>query len=687
MSSSSAFGLTLLVMATAVSIDCCWAQTTTSDAAPGWGGGPRACDSKSRCDKLTGCIPPSPPPGTMVKILPRSDPFERYVHELQAFQACRKSVLRTRKQQWGSIKLIGVNSASFDLILFANMLRRWNGDIFWKPASKGDNVITRFGDEARAVFGPIPDGDCDGPLAKTIPLQVEGAIVDLQPNLEKGGRLEFQHKDIAGNIVGWTESIPRCDKPSLAGSVSFCGLNSRLNRLVNGNVEWLFLCRKSSDDLEVRNDPYWQQSDRRFAVFGTIGYNRSSGEIVFFDGRKDQKVFDWSNVFIPPGGRSYSDTAGRTAAAALYDPTFQIPCFACHDNKNAYVVDPHAEQARVGYFSGKNDPRAIAFSLGNYLPERPRLENAPFRVIGSGYTATYGFELSTAKTVRDPTGNCTSCHTLTTLGAGRRLAPDAVDKEPWTSDGRFAQIIALGEEKTKFHAFKAHRTDWALRSGSGKIHPWMAPVHGNDISSLPPEISSSDWRRLSDCLWGSGGADCGYAPLYTSCPAPKSKPGDPSEPREITVQVLSAPSGEASGGRLIRVSWRYLNDLGGVPERDDVRFNIAVKEISIPSGGAPPAKGEYPSMEEATASNLEPLDEEIGVSGSVTVIKNASFAGHAKWTDPPAAHSPRQYEINLPGKCNRRYLARILPKRFCFDQSNVTYSAKDYLLYADVLCN
>ena len=130
--------------------------------------------------------------------------------------------------------------------LFADAVQRWNGDIFWEPASASSNVVTRFGDEARAVFGPIPDGNCaDGAVGA---VEVEGKIIDFRPNPNKAGHpLEFAHRDIEGNIVKWTDSIPKCDKPSLAGgNATYCALNSRLNRIVRGNVEWLFFCRKSS---------------------------------------------------------------------------------------------------------------------------------------------------------------------------------------------------------------------------------------------------------------------------------------------------------------------------------------------------------------------------------------------------------------------------------------------------------
>src|SRR3546814_13168783 len=95
----------------------------------------------------------------------------------------------------------------------------------------------------------------------------------------------------------------------------------------------------------------------------------------------------------------------------LFRSTFQIQCSMCHDNKKAYVIDPHAELWRVGYLDGPYDARAMAFSLGDYLPEFSRGANAPFRVVGTGYTRKYRAALAQARTVRDPAGQCTGCHT------------------------------------------------------------------------------------------------------------------------------------------------------------------------------------------------------------------------------------------------------------------------------------
>jgi hypothetical protein len=58
-----------------------------------------------------------------------------------------------------------------------------------------------------------------------------------------------------------------------------------------------------------------------------------------------------------------------------------------------------------------------------------------------------------------------------------------------------------------------------------------------------------------------------------------------------------------------------------------------------------------------------------------------------RWTEPTASTELRDFRIDLPGACNRRYLVRILPKRFCFDQSTVVYGATGQLLYTDVLCD
>ena len=516
-----------------------------------------------------------------------------------------------------------------------------------------------------------------------MPLEVNGNLVDLRPNLGKAGApLEFEHRDLTGRVIGWTTTIPKCDKPSLAGTVAFCGMNSRLNRVVRGSVEWLFFCRKSSRDKETVNDPYWRKSDPRFAVYGVLGFNNASGEIVFFDGRKDLTNFDWSRPFGPPGGRSYSDATGRIAASQLYDPTFQVPCHSCHDNKSPYAVDPHAGLARVGYFLGEEDPAAASFSLGGYLPARPRRESSPFRIIGSAYTSTYSGDIARARTVRDPTGNCTGCHTLTTQTTGRRIAADAVGREPVVSRPNSDERLELADERARYGKVAAHRTDWAL-SGSGMIHPWMIPGYGPEVASLMPPLSADAWRRLSDCLWGAGGSECGYRPLYTACPEPEL-PQEGSVVLDAAVDVLPSPEGGARG-RSLRIRWRYLNSHGQVPARDDVRFDVAIGSQPIGDGAAEPASADFPSLQDAKDA-VPAGRNEIAISAEKLLIRDVSYKGHLRWTEPSPSLVPRRFEVIVPARCNRRYLVRLLPKRFCFDQSGVVYGAKEHLLHADTAC-
>ncbi|RWB28229.1 MAG: hypothetical protein EOQ42_34330 [Mesorhizobium sp.] len=138
--------------------------------------------------------------------------------------------------------------------------------------------------------------------------------------------------------------------------------------------------------------------------------------------------------------------------------------------------------------------------------------------------------------------------------------------------------------------------------------------------------------------------------------------------------------------RLLRVSWTFRNSYGGVPERDDIRINVAVSAGAIPATGDPPQSGEYPSIEQAKGTSIEAISGPVSSAGSSLLIENVSFGGHTKWRDPTPSMSPRSFQIDLPGECNRRTLIRLMPKRFCFDQSQAAFSEADHLIYADVQC-
>ncbi len=628
-------------------------------------GDPAACAANPRCDRLTGCIAPKPPTSATY-IIPDDANGRLYDQALIAFFGCREGAKAEKQLRLLSSRQAGLQSLTSDLRDYVSRkIRNWNGEIFWAPASQSSNPITQAGDEVRSVFGPIPRVDCTENGARTLITEVDGNRVDLKPNSDKpGSPLEFWHYSVDGTTVRWTQTLPKCDKPTLAGGVSFCGMNSRLGLQSRGPVEWIVLCRKTVDQLdaepEVDPKPYWQSTNTEYKLLGYIGFNRLSGEVAFFDGHPESS-FRWDDTMAPPGGSGYSDDQGRTEAEQIYDPEFRIRCEECHDNKEPRIFTPYIKQRRVGY----PDPKLREkFSLGNLLPSEPRSPQDPYRVIGSSFTAIASENINNGMVFTDPAGNCTACHNLTNLNTGRIFMSDAVGR----LDGSEA----------------AHRTMWALSNGQGKIHPWMTAKGGNDA---PAEITDAHWDALVQCVQDSTRVECNGERIYTSCPAPgsdadeKTRIPDPALPTDLFILVGPNPDNDSNEfTRKISILWKYHNTLGNVPERDDVRFNVAVKETDLPSGQGEPAPQDFPTLRQAT-SVQRPGPEDL------IVLENVSFKGSTKWTDAPPVSGPRDYAVEAPARCGKRYLVRIVPSRFCFDQSGQLFGTKDHLFHADVTCS
>ncbi|MBB5663865.1 hypothetical protein GGE68_002055 [Rhizobium leguminosarum] len=564
----------------------------------------------------------------------------------------------------------------------ADRTAKWNGEIFWAPASKETDVNLRYGDEARAVFGPIPKFDVttlgavalpDGWKSETASLwvEVDGNRAELKRNPAKPGNpWEFEHRDFRGNIVKWTATIDKCDKPSLAGGVTPCGTASRVSRTVKGNVEWIALARKTKGAEVLTDDVYWSQENPSFALLGYIGFNRDTGELAFFDGTYSGQSFSWDSPIVQPGGSGYQDDEGRALATRTYDPTFRINCAACHDNKEPRIITPYIKQARVGY---RSPDLAAAFSLRDLLPEMTRGARTPYRVVGTSYTAIHNRTLEAGRSVNDPNRNCTACHGLTNLNTSR-FASDAV--------GRLGSLTDDDATENSF------RTDWALRSGEGKIHPWMLPYpEGADISvdPLPSDLSDSDWEALKKVMEDPD-SDPRSMRLYTKVPAPESiasdetRKADPFGPENFYVEVSDNRDGLSEPmQKEIRISWTYLNGLGAVPERDDVRFNVAVLEREMPQVDTPPQISDFPSIEETKAIGASLLEGGVYTDGRLLIFKDLSFVGHTKWTDPVDTKEPRKYQLIFPAATGKQYLIRVSAKRFSFDQSGEVFSNADHV--------
>ena len=216
----------------------------------------------------------------------------------------------------------------------------------------------------------------------------------------------------------------------------------------------------------------------------------------------------------------------------------------------------------------------------------------------------------------------------------------------------------------------------------------MVPHDGNALLDQAPPLEAADWKRLSNCLWDSGETECGYQPLYTPCPAPGDPTsGDPAAPVGFSAMIAPLSAWLGPSQPSITVRWAYRNSLGGVTLRDDVRLDLAIAEHEIPGVRTPPAPSEFPTIHWMRQQSENAGEQAVVATASRLIIRNASYMGHHQFTEPSAAPGRRSYRIDWPARCGHRYLLRLLPKQFCFDQSKIAYGLGDHRLYLDLPCS
>jgi hypothetical protein len=692
---------------------------------------PEDARAKARnVDKATGLVRPVYPFDKQYSVLPDDDPrTDEYRKALIAFFRDRAKVKQARREyllRLGELKRGGQLDEDGNYV--SSKVANWNGDIFWAPASKvsiDEDAITCTGDQIRAVFGPIPPFDVsmvtpDGPITRAdgstyecriLGLQVDGNAVELKPNTNKpGSPLEFEHTDIGGNHVKWTTTIEKCDKPSLAGGVTPCGTSSRLSVTRKGNVEWIALARKSKGIEPLTADAFWLQEDPRYGLLGYIGFNYATGEVAFLsEAATNPDRYSFELAVPPPGGAGYTDTVGRNQSRTEYG-FLGITCAGCHDNKEPRTITPYIKQARVGY---TDSSRRASFSLGELLRESTRFEDEPYRVVGELFTSGENAEFIESSQMVYEHEACNRCHTLTattrvSTATGRTLltgtslfAADAVNRlEDFDPSNSALPTPYVGYDES--NKISASRTNWATRTGSGKIQPWMVPGRGRgnvlvDGSGQPhPEIAEADWQALKAALKAP---PSNAVRVYSQAPAPESIRNDLTQIKDesyaiaLTKQVNdNRDSDHAELSKEIIFGWKYHNSFGGVPTRDDVRFHIAIREVEIPDDGSNPEDAAFPTIVQARGMGASSLGNEVFKDGDVVIIKNVSFEGHKKWTDPAPTNGPRDYSVAFPASSGKRYLIRLISKRFTFDQisrnnpgeaDSVMYSSYDHTLWVD----
>lgn len=669
-------------------------------------------EQREDIDEFTGLVLPPSPFEQAYSKLPEDDPRTlEYIEALRTFFRDREKIMQVRHEymlRLGEMNLKGLLDE--DVGYVASKVQSWNGDIFWAPASKTPDYvgeagrITKAGDELRAVFGPIPNFDVSvvtssGPITRSdgstfecriLGLQVDGNSVELRPNTSKPGNpLEFEHTDVSGTHVKWTEEIEKCDKPSLAGGVTPCGTSSRLSIVKSGNVEWIALARKTRGVEPLTADEYWEPSNPEYPLLGYIGFNRVSGEVAFL-AEKPGADYSFDVLETPPGGNGYNDAEGRSSSKSRYDPSFSIQCARCHDNKEPRTITPYIKQARVGY---ANTARRDAFSVGSLLPKLPRLEDQPYRVVGSDFTVGPNRNWIDNSKVLHSVNRCTNCHVITTA-EGSTLPGTALFAAE--SVNRLDDLAPAYNSDNKI---SSSRTDWSLRGGDGKIHPWMT-VRGNILANSSgqphPEITQDEWDELRGAITSPTLENS--LPLYTKAPAPESIVSDDTRIADNSYASILPPvvtanrdADNPSFPKEVQFKWSYHNRFGGIPTRDDVRFNVAVREVEIPDGGDDPDEAEYPTIEQARGEDASRISGAVFKDGDIVIIKDASFVDHLRWTDPRPTATARDYAVIFPAASGKRYLVRLLSKRYTFDkisrnsvEPGIRYSEYDHRYFIDV---
>ncbi len=615
-----------------------------------------------------------------------------------------------------------------------------NSSNLWQPAPEKDlntgemlpgSIVA--GDQARAVLGKIPVMQCDATDTVTIHVQVNGNQVRLLPNPAIDGRKQFAHINTQGDIVRWTETIERCDKPSLAGGVNECGTASRMTVRKNGNVTWVLLCRKSVNEFQPlqvgmrrtdfdtdreepdsienqRYEDYWAADNPFYSLVGLIGHNAETGETAYFDGSlKDWNSYRFDEPVYPPGGFGYQDKDVRAAelkkTISFYSNEFKFKCHTCHDNGNPWILTPYTNFSEVGY---RNRIRRKRFSSRSFAD----LESAGhgIRVIGSEYirridpdyterdrtVPSRGFEILNSAKTFTTTDDCALCHKLTTQMTGRYFAYDSIGKRNYRPPPKSIYPAGTNEWHLQWEYLKNSRTKWA--SETGKIHPWMPlpytddyDIYFNDNKFIREPVT--DWvydksyqemkAHLDLCahpeLQDEPAESCQYEPLYSSCVSPGFEP----DKAELIFERNAKDKGQ--------LRWNYLNSYGGVSDRDDVRFTVEVERLPLQENYKNFLKGDL--ADEPVAKFRKPIDRYASIfsenkTNVIARVEHLTYAAQGYYADPEPAVKPRQYQLRIPEmQCGYRYISTVRARRYCFDGGPDMLSEKSAVAYLDIPCS
>lgn len=503
------------------------------------------------------------------------------------------------------------------------------------PAPVDDgNQLSQYVAQCEAVLGEIPEISCDpanpapGTHVTRIPVFVDGYLLGF------GGE-----EDDAMLAARAANDDYVCDFPSIGGDFP-CSVGSTLVQYrseENPNVQWVGLCRGASGDHPDYN---------RFIGNGLIGANSVTGEMCFFFGGNENPDKPYE---LP---KLTSDVESEDELSPWLPPT-EMPgsCLSCHPNNDPWVMTPWLQPSYMAQVLTHEDyplrlPEGVGLDevfaarfvqqtdvrMKSMLPEPlpegrtawteeeiigedGRVLRRQYRAVGSSYVAN-----EAAGTVKNRSGIKDPAWEINFRDRLRLHSPETNCAQGChaTANAHFERmgLDSLGEK------FAAPYLSETMRDPEAPGWAWMPPGAGE----------ASHWLDAFE----QGDASI---PAITECPIPKRVED------EVSVAARCGRSSEGAAETVVELAWTYVNDYGGVPGRDDVRFDVA---LTIDPGSD-------------FLGRLDDSPEGVrmeAITDDVVLVRDVG-------PSEPGGSSYR-LEVALEGAGVVR--AEVQPKRYCFEE-------------------
>jgi hypothetical protein len=488
------------------------------------------------------------------------------------------------------------------------------------PAPVDDeNQLASYVAQCEAVLGPVPEISCDpadpapGTNVTKIPVFVGGRLLGF------GGQSSAEDEALLAERA--REGRYECDFPSIGGDFA-CSIGSTLVQYQapdNPNVQWVGLCRGVGRD----NTGY-----DRFVGNGLIGANVKTGEMCFFFGLNPEPDAAYE---LP---RLRSDASSDELAPWLPPRDMPGSCLSCHPNNDPWIFTPWIMPPYMREVLSRPE-------YGLELPEGVALDD----VLAARHIAPTPAPLQTMLPPPLPDGRTawTEDEILDANGEVLRRQYRAVGSSYVQNEalGQVKPRTGMQPESWKINFRERLRLQPAETSCSAPCHTtgnehWHALAMDSIAAEKYSQYMVPD-KTLRELTWMPAGQDdsVGDTDTYTvdaisECPIPRQ-----AEPPRATPRCDDQ-------GASVELVWSYPNTFGGVPGRDDIRFDVAITAQEEPLGISPQSEVEGVAIDDAADRSV------------IRDVAPSEEGGYRITIPSPVASGTVQVHVQ--------------PKRYCFEE-------------------